>query len=577
MATKKESWSSPIGVVLSVAGSAVGLGNFLRFPGLAAQYGGGAFMIAYFTAFILIGLPLCWAEWAMGRYAGEHGGHGFPGALTAIFRTRWAKYLGVIGVTILTIAFTYYVYIESWCFGYAFNFFRNEMQFQSPEEANLFFSNFVGTSQNGAAIGFGLKQVIPYLLIILVINFYLLYRGLINGLEKFATRSVPTLIVIASIVLVRVLTLGTPDPEKPERNIYNGLGYMWNPSKVVFERQTYQEIDPWRTVTPWISPSEIPAFEEIADQEKEIFRVREITLGEQLLNPQLWLAAASQCFFSLCVGFGVIMCFASYMKKDDDVVLSGLAAASANEFCEVGLGGFLTIPAAVAYLGVAGIAGMGTFELGFHILPIVFSSMPGGFLFGGLFFGLLVLAAMAGSLVMLQLSAVFLEEALDITRKETMPILAVISGIGCFLVVYLSKDLKALDTLDFWVGNFLIFLTGTLLSILFAWKLGSKKILKEAHRGAGVKIPKIFGWALQYVSPVLLLLIFSLWLLINVGGYQFDDHTKHTASYIKDLFIEPNLAAWISIGWVLALMSLYALIASKASLYKKMHTTRNRR
>ena len=82
MATKKESWSSPIGVVLSVAGSAVGLGNFLRFPGLAAQYGGGAFMIAYFTAFILIGLPLCWAEWAMGRYAGEHGGHGFPGALT---------------------------------------------------------------------------------------------------------------------------------------------------------------------------------------------------------------------------------------------------------------------------------------------------------------------------------------------------------------------------------------------------------------------------------------------------------------------------------------------------------------
>jgi SNF family Na+-dependent transporter len=65
MAQNKEAWGSRLGVIMAVAGSAVGLGNFLRFPGLAAQYGGGAFMIAYAISFLIIGLPIGWAEWAM--------------------------------------------------------------------------------------------------------------------------------------------------------------------------------------------------------------------------------------------------------------------------------------------------------------------------------------------------------------------------------------------------------------------------------------------------------------------------------------------------------------------------------
>ena len=69
--TKNENWSSNLGVVLAVAGSAIGFGNFLRFPGLAAQYGGGAFMIAYFCAFLLMGIPLSWVEWAIGRKGGS--------------------------------------------------------------------------------------------------------------------------------------------------------------------------------------------------------------------------------------------------------------------------------------------------------------------------------------------------------------------------------------------------------------------------------------------------------------------------------------------------------------------------
>ena len=94
----KDQWSSKIGVILAVAGSAVGLGNFLRFPGLAAQYGGGIFLIPYFTAFLLLGLPLAWMEWSLGRYGGRHGYNSVPGIYHTAWRHPVAPYLGVLGV-----------------------------------------------------------------------------------------------------------------------------------------------------------------------------------------------------------------------------------------------------------------------------------------------------------------------------------------------------------------------------------------------------------------------------------------------------------------------------------------------
>ena len=97
MAQTQEAWSSRLGVILAVAGSAVGLGNFLRFPGLAAQYGGGAFMIAYFVSLLLIGIPICWVEWTLGRYGGRAGYHSTPGIFQALLTRPSGKYLGVIG------------------------------------------------------------------------------------------------------------------------------------------------------------------------------------------------------------------------------------------------------------------------------------------------------------------------------------------------------------------------------------------------------------------------------------------------------------------------------------------------
>ena len=110
-----EKWNSRVGVIFAVSGSAVGLGNFLRFPGLVAEYGGGAFMIAYIISFLLIGLPICWAEWTMGRQGGQNGFNSSPGIFSSITNHKRFKYLGVIALIIPIGIYFYYLIIESWC------------------------------------------------------------------------------------------------------------------------------------------------------------------------------------------------------------------------------------------------------------------------------------------------------------------------------------------------------------------------------------------------------------------------------------------------------------------------------
>ena len=71
MSSSHESWGSRLGLILAMAGNAVGLGNFLRFPVQAIQNGGGAFIIPYLVCFLLMGIPLLWVEWATGRFGGR--------------------------------------------------------------------------------------------------------------------------------------------------------------------------------------------------------------------------------------------------------------------------------------------------------------------------------------------------------------------------------------------------------------------------------------------------------------------------------------------------------------------------
>ena len=559
-----ERWSSRLGVILAVAGSAVGLGNFLRFPGQAAQYGGGAFMIAYVVSLVVLGLPICWAEWTMGRMAGRHGFHSSPGVFHFFLRNRWGKYVGVIGVVVPVVIYMYYVVIEAWCLGYAVNFLTGGIRFDTVEGAGEFFGKFIGIQDNGMSLGFGFEQVGDYLIFVFLLNFVLIYRGISKGIEWFCKWAMPALLVLALVILVRVLTLGAPDPGVPDRNVINGLGFMWNPQKVRLEKL---EENNWVPVRELIGSEVIErARAEVADDPAQ--RVRTIGVVEQLMKPQLWLAAAGQIFFSLSVGFGVILTYASYLSRRDDVVLSGLSATSANQFCEVGLGGLITLPAGFAFLGVAGVAGMGTFALGFNVLPLVFAQMPMGWVFGFVFFLLLFLAAVTSSLSMLQPGVAFLEEALTIRRKESVAILGLITALGSGFVVYFSKDLKALDTLDFWVGTFLIFVLATSQILVFSWKFGVEKGLAEAAMGSAFGIPRVFIPIMKYLCPLFLLTIFGLWVLVNVFGFSFAGGEPEFSGYVRDLFIHPEPVAILSIGLVSLFALFVALLVSRARAFR---------
>lgn len=571
----KESWNSRIGVILAVSGSAVGLGNFLRFPGQVAQHGGGAFMVAYFISFLLIGLPICWAEWAMGRYGGERGFHTTVGIFNTITRKPIGKYLGIIGIIIPIIIYMYYVLIEAWCLGYAVNFLFGRMHFTDPSEVSAFFAAFTGAAEDGSGLGFrGISEVGVFLLFCFFLNFFLIYRGLSKGIELFCKYAMPALVVLAIIILIRVLTLGTPDPDQPQRSINSGLGFMWNPTKVMVV-ETSIDAESGAAVT-----NETPVFGQRFIKEAEAMaatnpavEVKRIGILEQLTKPDLWLAAAGQIFFSLSIGFGIIMTYSSYLSKDDDVVLSGLAATSANEFCEVTLGGLITIPAAVAFLGTAGAVGS-TFALGFNVLPNVFAIMPAGSFFGFLFFFLLFLAAVTSSLSMLQPGIAFLEAALNINRRQSVAILGFITGVGTMMVVYFSKDLKMLDTLDFWVGTFLIFILATLQIIIFAWVMGIPRGFEEASHGASMQIPKIFGPIMKFVTPVFLLVIFFFWIMENVVGYNIFTGEGQTSQYFEDLFgAEPNQIAWFGLSIILLLLISLFLIVNSSSYFKKTSHT----
>jgi SNF family Na+-dependent transporter len=561
----REHWNTRLGVILAVAGSAIGLGNFLRFPGLAAQYGGGAFMIAYFCAFLLLGLPICWVEWTMGRRAGRHGLHGIPFMLVALTKMPKTRFVGVFMLLVPIAIYIYYINIEAWCLGYAVNFACGGIDFAQSSDARGFFANFVGLSGDGSALGIGLAKSGLYLGVCIYLNFLLLYKGISRGIEKFCLYATPALFVIALVVLARVLTLGTPNPALPQRSIANGLGYMWNPDKVVVETRSAEDPSEWVVQTEILGADSIAKVRSGARKDPEV-RVSTISMWRQLQNPEMWMRAAAQIFFSLSVGFCLILTYASYLRRSDDVVLSALSATSANEFAEVGLGGMITIPAGYAFLGVVGVAGAGTFGLGFSVLPMVFSMMPGGAFFGALFFSLLFIAAVTSSISMLQPALAYVEEAMPLTRRQSVGILCTLTTLGAMFVAYFSDGLKAMDTLDFWFGTFMIFVLATIQMVIFSWITGVDTIFREMKYGASFLPPRIFRFVIRWVSPLFLIVVGGLWGyydLFNLGGGK-------PSSYVRDLFIRPDSVAVMTVLFVLLMAFLLTMILPPRAHFEKL-------
>jgi SNF family Na+-dependent transporter len=472
----RQHWGSRLGVVLAVAGSAVGLGNFLRFPGVAAANGGGAFMIPYFISFLLLGLPLMWIEWTIGRFGGGFGHSTAPGVFDTMWRkSRFIKYFGVIGIFGPVVIFSYYTYIESWLLGYSFFAATGKYAACSDQQAfSAFLHGYQGVVSNEHFSGIGpayLFFLITFLINVLVVGF-----GISKGIERFCTYAMPLLFVLAGILLVRVLTLGAPKPEHPENTVVNGLGFLWNPQ--------------------W----------------------------EALTDAGVWLAAAGQIFFSLSVGFGVILTYASYLRRQDDVAMSGLTAATTNEFAEVILGGTIIIPAAYAFMGSAGIETVtkdGLFNLGFVTMPLIFQQMAlGGQFFGFLWFFLLFLAGVTSSISLAQPAIAFMEDEFNLTRREAAIIFAVVTFILCQPVIFFLGN-GVLDEMDFWGNSVCLVVFAAIEAILFAWVFGMEKAWTELHAGSDIRIPKVYRFIIKYVTPVFLIVIISAWIVQDWRKHLF--------------------------------------------------------
>jgi SNF family Na+-dependent transporter len=476
----REQWGSRIGLILAVAGNAIGLGNFLRFPVKAAANGGGAFMIPYFVAFIFLGIPMMWVEWTIGRMGGTHGHGTTPGMFHVMWKKAPSKYLGALGIVIPFLIVIYYNFIESWCLGYSwFSVTGRYFGHQNREAMGHFLRGFQGIESN--EFFSSLAPVLIFWGITIALNFYFLYKGISKGIEVLAKYGMPLLFIFGIILVIRVLTLGTPDPSQPELNISTGMGFFWNPD---FSR-----------------------------------------LG----SATVWLVAAGQIFFTLSLGQGIINTYASYVREKQDITLNGLTTSSTNEFAEVILGGTIAIPAAVIFFGVAEtqlIANEGAFNLGFQALPVIFQKIPLGQIFGGMFFFLLFIAGITSSVAMTQPAIAFLEDEFKWKReKAVIVVFSVLVAMSAFVIAFFRFGF--LDELDFWAGTFGLVVFAAMEVILFSWVFKIKKGWEEMHKGADLKVPKIFKFIITYVTPIYLLVLLGYWFFTDaIKNFLMTDPTN---------------------------------------------------
>jgi NSS family neurotransmitter:Na+ symporter len=511
----REQWGSRIGLILAVAGNAIGLGNFLRFPVKAAANGGGAFMIPYFAAFLLLGIPMMWVEWTIGRMGGVRGHGTTPGMFNVMWKRAPSKYLGALGIVIPFAIVIYYNFIESWCLGYSwFSVTGRYFGHANREAMGQFLRGFQGIESN--AFFSSLAPILIFWAITIGLNFYFLYKGISKGIEILAKYGMPLLFIFGIILVIRVLTMGTPDPSHPEMNIANGMGYIWNPD---FSR-----------------------------------------LG----SASVWLVAAGQIFFTLSIGQGIINTYASYVREHQDVTLNGLTTSVTNEFAEVILGGTVAIPIAVAFFGLAEtqtIAQGGAFNLGFQALPVIFQKIPLGQIFGGMWFLLLFIAGITSSVALTQPAIAFLEDEFKWKREKAVIVVFSVLIVMSAIVIAFFK-FGFLDEIDFWAGTFGLVVFAAMEIILFSWVFKLKKGWEEMHKGADLKVPRFFKFVLTYVTPI--------YLLIMLGVWTYQDAVKEFLMKGKDPANRPYL--WGARAMILAILLTVLLLIRKAWAKKKVRT-----
>ncbi|WP_448588163.1 sodium-dependent transporter [Thermocrinis sp.] len=457
---KREIWRTKAGLIFAAAGNAIGLGNLLRFPSKVALYGGGAFMIPYFVALFLIGIPLMLIEWVIGRYAGAKGHGSMTGIIGSFFNHSYgSRVLGSIGVSIPILIVCYYIYIESWTLGFAFfSLFGQMPQPVVSEDPKTAMAPFVDFFKGYTAPS---AWAVFFLVITLLINWIILQRGIAKGIELTAKYGLPLLMMMG-------VFLGFVSLSMNGWRGLDGLLFIYTPD---FSRLT---------------------------------------------DPQVWLEASGQIFFTLSLGMGAIATYASYVKKNEDVVKAGLYTAGLNEFVEVVIGASIAIPAAFAVFGalaVPELAKEGTFRLGFMTMPAILMSLPMGSLLSTVWFFLLFIAALTSSLALIQPLVALLEDEMRWSHAKAVNVSMLLVSFGAFLSAFVPGFI---DDVDFWAGTLMLLFFGLLEIIIFVWIFGVHNFHRELNTNSFLKIPKGLVYFYAVVSPVFLVILLYFWGVVQL-------------------------------------------------------------
>lgn len=455
MSVKVDSWGSRVGLILAMAGNAVGLGNFLRFPVQAVQNGGGAFIIPYLVCFLVMGIPLLFIEWSTGRYGGKFGNHSTPYILNTMAKGRVWKYIGVFGIFTNIAVAAYYCYIESWTMSYVYHSIVGTFNGMSQGEVAGFFNSYTDVAHSTTGIPY---EAVIFYVICLLLNTYILSKGL-GGIEKVAKIGMPLLIGFGVILAIRGLTLGTSGSSDifPDANAWDGLNFLWTPQ------------------------------------------------FDSLTNPKVWLAAAGQIFFTLSVGMGTIHCYAAYLDSKDDIALNAVSAGFMNEFVEVVLGSLIVIPIAAGYLGLDWVIQNAGFGMAFQTMPYLFQQWGTGLaIFAGVcWFGLLFFAGITSSLAMGTPWMGFMRDEFNWSKnKGAWSFGALALAMGLPTVIFYKEGL--FDQYDYWAGTVSLVVFAFLETILFSYIFGIKKGWAEINSGADIKIPGFYKYIILIVTPLLL-------------------------------------------------------------------------
>ena len=385
----------------------------------------------------------------------------------AQLKSGW-KGWGILGVVTAFIILAYYFQVGGWVIYYVFSYiFKAAKVFENPL---FYFYGLLGYDAVNDATFFPLAGAIICPLIFIGLSAFIVIRGVEKGIEKFNKIGMPALFVLLIILMVRAVTLpGASD----------GVKYMLTPDFSKVSGETF-------------------------------------------------LIALGQAFFSLSLGMSIMITYGSYLKKEENLAKNTALVCGFDTLIAF-LAAFMIIPAVFATMGPEGVGKGGGFA--FASLAGVFQAMPGGQLFGILFYLLLFFAAMTSAISLLegQVAAVTEQKKMDRT-KVTLLMCGAMFIVGIFYTIsQASVNLKGvwLDAggVAFPVlGDFMEFLTDRLLipinaltaCLLAGWIWGSKNGVAEIQQNGKFSFKLGGAWSLsvKVIAPIaiIIIIIFGLFL-----------------------------------------------------------------